>query len=173
MLILLHAMAELRFSELMAVYFESNQWNGRDKYSNLTEFEQLHMAEQDFYNYLNSVFFCQSNSFYAVWVEQGQYCSTLRIEPYQDGYLLCALETKPSERKCGYAGKLIHNVQKYMSEQGNGIIYSHVGKKNTASLAVHKACGFEVIKDYSVYSDGSVLRNSYTLSYTYEKSEIQ
>ena len=130
------------------------------------------MAEMNFYHYLNSVFFRQTDSFYAVWEISGRYLSALRIEPYLDGYLLCALETKPKERKKGYACELIQSVIGYLAEQGSGILYSHVSKENFASLAVHKACGFEISKNYAVYADGSVLLNNYTLVREYEKSEI-
>ena len=172
MLKLIHTISDLNFAELMNVYSESNMLNGAELYGNLTESEQLYMAEMDFYHYLNSVFFRQFDSFYAVWELSGRYISALRIEPYMDGYLLCALETSPQERRKGHACSLIHNVQEYLAEQGSGVLYSHVSKRNPASLRVHTRCGFEAVKDYAVYSDGSVLRNHYTLAYTYRKSEI-
>ena len=62
---------------------------------------------------------------------------------------------------------LIQAVQSYLKEQGSGVIYSHVSKKNTASLGIHKKCGFEDFKDYAVYSDGSVLHSDVTLVYKY------
>ena len=172
MLKLIHSMSGLRFSNLMGVYSESNILNGIELYAHLSESEQLYMAETEFYHYLSSIFFQQENSFYAVWEISDQYLSALRVEPYHDGYLLCALETLPSERGKGYARNLIMGVIQYLSGQGSGILYSHVSKKNEASLAAHRACGFEVIKDYAVYSDGSVLRNNYTMALQYEKSEI-
>ena len=172
MLKLIQSMSQLNFSNLMSVYSESNAMNGLEQYSHLDTFEQLHSAEMDFYHYLHSVFFRQEKSFYAVWEASGEYLSALRIEPYQDGYLLCALETNPVARGKGYAKRLIHAVIQCLSEQGSGILYSHVSKKNKASLAVHSACGFLAIKDHAVYSDGSVMHNHFTLALEYEKSEI-
>lgn len=173
MLKLIHSISGLRFSNLMEVYSESNTMNGMEQYAHLADVEQLNAAEMDFYHYLHSVFFRQENSFYAVWEASGKYLSALRVEPYLEGYLLCALETHPLERGKGYARNLIQGVTRYLAEQGSGIIYSHVSKKNGASLGVHRACGFEIIKDHAVYSDGSVLSNNYTLALKYEKSEIQ
>jgi len=93
------------------------------------------------------------------------------MEPYSDGFLLCALETAPDSREHGYATALVLEVLDYLSQQGSGTVYSHVSKRNQSSLAVHKKCGFEIIKDYAVYSDGSVLQNCFTLTNMYKKSE--
>lgn len=172
MLVVIHSLSELRFSELMSVYYECNLENGVDRYAFLSSGEQLRNAEADFYNYLNTVFFRQRDSVCAVWEVQGRYKAALRLEPYADGLLLCALETAPEERRRGYATRLIHAVQEYLSEQGSGKLYSHVSKRNAASLATHYKCGFEIQKDHAVYADGSVLHNSYTLLYSYKKSEI-
>lgn len=161
----------LRFSELMHVYSESNALNGSERYPNDTDEQQVLEAEQDFYLYLTSVFFCQSDSFYAIWEEDGRYQSALRLEPFSDGYLLCALETAPDARRRGYAAKLISAVQTYLAQTGGCKIYAHVSKKNKPSLAVHRKCGFQIVHDHAVYSDGSVLQNSYTFLYHHEKSE--
>lgn len=155
----------------MNVYAEGNILNGREFYPKESAQQQLCNAEQDFYHYLRSVFFRQSDSCYAIWEAQGHYASALRLEPYSDGYLLCALETAPDVRKRGYAEALISAVQKHLAAQGRGVLYSHVSKKNAASLAVHRKCGFQIVMDHAVYSDGSVHQNSYTLAYVYKKSE--
>lgn len=172
MLKIFHNLAELSFSQLMAVYNEGNRLNGSDIYPNLPEDHQLRMAESDFYNYLNAVFFRQPDSFYAVWEEAGRYVCALRLEPYKDGFLLCALETDPCCRRMGYASKLLEAVLAYIARRGSGTVYSHVSKRNQASVEVHRKMGFQVILEYAVYSDGSVLQNSFTLSRTYKKSEI-
>ena len=86
----------------------------------------------------------------------------LRLEPYRDGLLLAALETHPQMRRKGYAVKLILEVMTYAKELS---IYSHVSKKNIASLRTHEKCGFERIMEYAVYADGSVNDKSYTFCY--------
>lgn len=171
MLRIVSKMSDLRFSDLMQVYIKGNRENGKI-YHNQTAAEQLRSAENDFYHYLNSVFFKQPDSFYCIWEDGGAYKAALRLEPYQDGYLLCALETAPEARRQGYATTLIAQTIACLAKKGDGIVYSHISKGNTRSLCVHKKCGFEIIKDYARYSDGSVLHNHYTLSYSYKKSEI-
>ena len=171
MLMIAEHMGQIRFSDLMDVYYESNILNGREKYPDYSSHRQLLEAEQDFYQYLSSVFFLQKDSFCAIWVADGNYQASLRIEPYKDGYLLCALETKPAARQRGYAAALIVAVQDYLAQKGSGVLYSHISKKNLPSLAVHQKCSFEIIQDYAVYADGSVLSGSYTLEYRYKKSE--
>lgn len=170
MLRIVHRMNELRFSELMDIYIEGNIENGSDCYPNLLPSQQIREAEQDFYQYLNDVFFRQEGSFYALWELDGCYLSALRLEPYEDGLLISALETLPNVRQQGYASRLICAVIEHLAEQGSGTLYSHVSKKNAASLKAHMKCGFRIIKDHAVYSDGSVLHSSYTLAYDYNKN---
>ena len=104
-------MNEVNFSDLMEVYREGNIDNGRELYPADSAYEQLRNAEQDFYQYLQSVFFRQDHSFYAVWESDGKYQSALRLEPYMDGFLLCALETAPAARNRGLAAALVFAVQ--------------------------------------------------------------
>lgn len=167
MLKVFHSLQQLLFLQLMDVYEESNMLNGQEKYPYVSANAQVREAEQDFFQYLSDVFFRQKDSFYAIWVENEKYVSALRIEPYLDGLLLCALETAPSARCMGYACKLISSVLRYLSEYGSGTLYSHVSKRNVASINAHLMCGFRVIKDHAIYSDGSVLPGSYTMAYEY------
>ena len=171
MLKIAKTLQQLNFSSLMDIYIEGNVENGRYNYPEMSAQEQLREAEQDFYQYLQSVFFRQEDSYYAIWEADGCYRSALRLEPYADGLLLCALETAPESRRQGYASALIKAVLEHLSARGSGVVYSHVSKRNVPSLKVHEKCGFEIIKDHAVYSDGSVLNSHVTLACVYEKSE--
>lgn len=162
MLVLINSMRELRFSALMKVYEEGNRENGADLYADEPIERQLALAEEDFFCYLRQVFFPTSGARYAVWEAEGQYISALRLEPYQDGLLIEGLETTPAYRRRGYAVKLINAVQSRFSATK---LYSHVGKRNTASLKTHERCGFRRIKKYAVYVDGSVNDRCCTLVY--------
>ena len=164
MLTYVKRMKDLNFGQLMSVYEESNRENGQEFWPDLPEGQQLLQAEQEFYQYLQACFFKTEGAFYALWSENGKYVSGLRLEPYQDGLLLEALETAPEARRNGYAKMLIRAVQDLPEIRK---IYSHVHKKNTASIKTHESCGFRRILDYAVYIDGSVRGNSYT--YCYEK----
>lgn len=159
MLYLAENLSRLSFSKLMAVYVEGNLENGQDLWPELSDNEQLLRAEQAFYQYLREDFFKTNGAVYAVWVEKDVYISALRLEPYQDGLLLEALETAPEYRKMGYAFRLIEAVKREFP----GKIYSHVGKRNAASLKTHEKCGFQKVLDHAVYIDGTVARNAYTL----------
>lgn len=163
MLIIVKKLRDLNFGALMDIYRESNQENAEAFYPDLSEGERLIRAEQDFYTYLEDCFFKTPGAQYAVWEQGGIYVSALRLEPYQDGLLLEALETAPRERRKGYAQALVEAVQSLLIRQGGERVYSHVNKRNAASLAVHKRCGFQIVLDYAVYADGSVMTNSYTL----------
>ena len=153
MLLIGKSMRDLNFAMLMQVYEEGNRENGLDNWPELPEGQRMLLAEGDFYQYLREVFFAAQGSEYCIWVENGQYVSALRLERYRDGLLLEALETAPGERRRGYAGKLIRAVTERC---GGSRIYSHVGKQNIPSLAIHEKCGFRRILEYAVYVDGSV-----------------
>ena len=89
--------------------------------------------------------------------------SALRLEPYRDGLLLEALETHPMHRRKGYAKELVTAVMETVGEQR---VYSHVGKRNVASLNTHLSCGFQRISEQAVYADGSINDRCATLLYT-------
>ena len=148
----------------MHVYEESNLENGLEKYSYLSENQQVMQVELDFFEYLRFFFKCP-NAFYAVWEIDGKYSSALRFEPYQDGMLLEALETAPELRRKGYAFSLMKESIRFLEAQGPVKVYSHVSKSNSASLAVHSVCGFKRVMEHAVYIDGSVIHNSCTLKY--------
>ena len=105
-----------------------------------------------------------------MWEEDSRYISALRMEPYKDGLLLEALETHPDYRCRGYAKKLISAVLDHLLSQESKPIYSHINKRNVASLNTHTACGFQRISEQAVYIDGSVTPHCCTMRYR-SKSE--
>lgn len=163
MLLLAEKMSQLDFGKLMEVYTEGNRENGEDFYPDAPPYRQILLAEEAFYQYLREVFFRTEGAFYAVWIQEGQYVSALRLEPYRDGLLLEALETAPELRRRGYAAELIRAV---LATVGDKPVYSHVSKRNTASLKTHASCGFQRILEHAACIDGSVLQNQCTLRYT-------
>ena len=171
MIKIVNSLEQVKFSELMCVYSEAIRENGETFYPKFSVSEQIYEAEQDFYRYLKSGFFCQKDSVYCIWEDDNGYCSALRLEPYKDGILLCGLETMPEKRRKGYAEKLVRGVQQYLCNRGSGILYTHVSKKNHASVMLLQKCGFQKVLDFAVYSDGSVMNNAYTFSHKYRKSE--
>ena len=169
MLKVFSSLKEIDFTKLMDVYEESVRKNGEIFFPDEEFASQIRLEQDRFYHYLSEVFFCVKNCFYAVWQEGDQYISALRIEPYQDGYLLSALETAPCFRKHGYGKKLMIAVQHYLAQTGCPRIYSHISNRNIASIACHRSCGFNKIFDYAVYIDGTISRNASTYRYEQEK----
>lgn len=163
MLIVAKSMGDFSFRKLMEVYEESNL-KAAEHRRNLPSMFALQLAEQDFRQYLQEVFFKNPGAVYYIWEHNSSYVSALRLESYRDGLLLEALETAPNHRRKGYAVTLIREVQKRL-QQDSVKIYSHVNKRNTASLRTHESCGFRVISDCAVYISGSVDYRSCTLVY--------
>lgn len=163
-------LGQLSFGKLMEIYLDGNRENGVELAPEDTEERQLQLAEENFYTYLHDSFFKNPGAVYYIWEEAGDYVSALRLEPYNDGLLLEALETAPDKRRQGYAVKLIDAVLSELSEQGSVCAYSHVSKKNIPSLKTHQHCGFQIILDYAAYIDGSVNHRAYTLQYKKTKN---
>ena len=163
MLRILTSTSELNTDQLMSVYLETNRANGKVFYPDLKDNEQLKKAENAFLSYLRESFFRQPGAFYAVWIEGGDYSSALRLEPYKDGYLLTALETVSEFRRKGIAFCLITEALAFLRSKGVKKVYSHVGKRNVASLGVHSKCSFQRISESATYIDGTVTQNSCTL----------
>lgn len=157
MLLIANRLGELNFEELMDVYIEGNL----EKAEEYGEGGLL-QAEREFWDYLREDFFRQEGAFYAVWKGSGRYLSALRLEPHRDGWLLEALETAPEQRLNGFAKQLMASALEYL---GKGPVYSHVSKRNVASLRTHYACGFEEWLDHVVYLDGSVSNRAVTLRF--------
>ena len=165
MLIIAEKMNGLSFRQLMDVYVEGCLERGQELYPEETAARQIALGEQEFYHYLTQVFFRTSGAVYALWSAEEKYVSALRLEPFQDGLLLEALETAPKERKKGYAVQLIRAVQAWLAERGHIKVYSHVHKRNIPSLRIHEKCGFHQILEHAVCIDGSVNHYCCTLCY--------
>lgn len=158
MLFVAHSLKELDFRRLMEIYLEGNRENGAFFHPEAPKGQQQLLAEQEFYRYLRESFFQTPGAVCCVWQEEGRYLSALRLEPYRDGMLLEALETAPDCRGKGYATTLIREALALRQEK----IYSHISRKNAASIRVHEKCGFRKILDHAVYIDGSVSANADT-----------
>ncbi len=164
MLILVTSMRQLRLGELMAVYAASLEEKATD-WPDLPRGFALQLAEQDFRAYLHDVFFRTPGAVLALWEANGTYASALRLEPYKDGLLLEALETIPDRRKLGCAAALIQAVQAHLASLGPVKLYSHVSKRNVASMRTHETCGFTQLSDHAIYINGSVDCRCCTLLY--------
>ena len=164
MLICARAFRELDFEALMEVYLEGNRENGEELYPEECPGKQMELAKRDFAHFLRENFYTQKDACYWVWLEDGAYRSALRLEPYQDGFLLEALETHPEYRRKGYAKKLISSVLERLPAGTR--VYSHISKWNTASIASHQSCGFYKLLDYGVDTDGEKLDYQVTMTVT-------
>ncbi len=164
MLICAGTFQELDFEALMQVYVEGNRENGEDLYPEKSPERQMELALRDCEDYLRNDFYSKKDACYWIWSEDGAYRSALRLEPYQDGLLLEALETHPEHRRKGYAKKLICAVLERLPKGTR--VYSHISKRNTPSLASHLACGFYKLLDYSVDTDGERYDNQVTMTVT-------
>lgn len=164
MLILIKDMKQLKFSALMDIYMESNYRKAAAEHPDLSVNEALFLIENDFYHYLKYVFFPASEAYYAIWEEQGQWVSALRMEPYTDGMLLTGLETHPDHRTKGFAGMLIQHTLEQLPPGTK--VYSHIDKANLASLKTHSRFGFVKLLTFAAYIDGRVDDRSVTMLYT-------
>lgn len=160
-LIQIRHISQLPYGRLMELYSQDLQENARQHYPKLSANAALIAAEQDFYGFMKEVFFQTPNACLYVWAVEGQWRSALRLEPYEDGYLICGITTEPAYRRCGYAKRLLKSVL----QQQNGKIYSHVEKLNFPSLQLHENCGFVKQQEWAKMLNGEILHNFWTLCY--------
>lgn len=164
MLIQVDTFEELDFYGLMDVYIEGNRENAEYFYGDEAPERALQLATIDALVYLREDFFKKPGARYYIWQEAEEYTSALRVEHFDNGLLLEALETRPDLRRRGFGRKLITAVLAQLPEGTH--LYSHVAKWNTASLAIHNACGFSRHLDYSVESDGTISNDHVTFKVT-------
>lgn len=150
---------DLNMDQLLLIYRQSIE--NRMETEGICRFQ----AEQDFIDYMTEDFFSVYGAFFAVWTHESACVSAVRLEPYQNGYILSGLETQPESRDRGYASQLILAVLQYMTELGNLPVYAHVDKKNIPSLAVHTFCGFRRTLEYGKLLDGTISSNYCTLCF--------
>lgn len=170
MLKLFHSAKGIDKAQLLSVYAQSLGKAAAKRFSRLTPEEALWNARQEYLLFLQQAFFSRPGDLLAVWVENGQYVSALRLEAYQDGVLLEALETAPGHRRKGYASQLIRSV---LNEVKPGTkVYAHVDKHNLPSLHTHEACGFRRWKDSAAFVDGTISASAVTLLYCSQNRNI-
>ena len=116
---------------------------------------------QDFYGFLSEDFF--PNGICCVWDENGRYVAALRLQRWQDGYLLEGLQTHRNHRRKGFAKALVTAA---LQELKMDKVYVHIERDNIPSVALHQACGFQKILDHAIYLDGAVHPDADT--YVYE-----
>ena len=153
--------SQLRVLELMDVYASSTRLSAQARFPGLDISEAVLRIEEEMIDYLQNDFFRTKGAFCAMWEEYGTYVSALRMEPYEDGFLLSGLETASDVQNRGYAGMLICAVLEKMPPDVP--VYSHVARRNRASLHVHKKYGFQTLFHYAVYLDGTRDAGSDTL----------
>lgn len=162
MLKIIKRMKDVNVSQLLSVCSDSIQTNGEQDYPRESANLQILSAERDFLDYLR-LFLLDDDSCCAVWEPHGAYVATLRLERYNDGFIITSLETSPDARRKGYGCALVRAVLEWLSAKGVRKVYSHIDKHNIASINLHLSCGFERILEYAVYVDGSVLYRSCTM----------
>ena len=164
MLRIFRSFRDMDFEKLMDVYQQSNLENAKAIFPDDPPAVQQYKAWDAFAEYLRDDFFRVKGAFYAVWEADNRYICALRMEPFEDGLLLEALETMPAYRRAGYAAKLICAVLEMLPD--GSAVYAHVHKRNGASLATHRRCGFSECLDYAKYVDGTVSRYACTMKIT-------
>jgi len=158
MLKIVNKICDVDFTQMANVYLQSNLEYGRSNCRNGTTWEQLRCGEMNMRDSL-CCFLRTKGAILALWDCGGCCVSALRLEPYLDGFLLSCLETAPEACGKGYGTELVKAAAAYI----DGRVYSHIHKKNAASLAVHKKASFVICADHARLLDGTVSQAYYTL----------
>ena len=147
--------SQLSYMQTMQLYSRDLQEDAAAHYPSLTGQEALFASEQAFYSYLKDVFFQTPGACMYAWSVDGVLRSCLRIEPYENAFLLCGITTDPDYLRRGFGEKLLRGVSALYA----GPLYSHVEKSNYASLQLHLKCDFERRFEWARMLNGEMLHN--------------
>lgn len=144
--LLANKIGEIDLEKLMDIYEESNWENLSMVESNLaekTDKNTLYQKVRQAYKaYIKNDFLKEGKNLLAILIDGEKYLAGLRIYDEGDFYLLEALETNPSHRRCGYGERLVREVVKSLASGKE--IRAEVSLLNKKSLALHKKVGFEI-----------------------------
>lgn len=159
MLLIAKSLDELRFEELAALYRYDLEVEGfEDGMCELDDDWFLEKRSQ-FRIYLSARFFSKPDCrpgirpFYAIWEEEGRYVSAVRVNVYEQGLQLEALQTGEAWRRQGYATALVNAVLEYLAQRGSFPIYAHARDYMTYVHNMLERAGFHEILDYAVRKD--------------------
>lgn len=174
MIKMIHSFDNIDGRKLMALYRESNEENIAVFYPQLQDKrEALAKVETDYLNYIKNEFFSSEGNAYVIYESDNIWLSALRLYRLRDGfYYIEALETHPQYRRKGYGARLLAGLVDLLKEQGSFTICDCVGKKNFASLSVHKKCGFEITDEVGHdHLNDETDDRCYSLQYVYQRSK--
>ncbi len=163
----------LDFPKLMGVYRESNLENIPYLFPEEKDPERgLRAVEEGFFDYLRTGFFAAPGNRYYVLDDNGCWVCAIRLSPVPSRASASyaeALETAPTQRRKGYARKLMELLAFSLAQDGPFELTDSVHKKNEASLAFHKSVGFEIVQENAVCAlNGNVNEQAYGLRYRFE-----
>ena len=133
------------------IYIEGSMENAREKYPDAADLSTaIKEEEASFVDFLQDFFSHPENAYYVL-EEDHMPVSAARLSKIDNFYYLEALETSPNYRKKGYASRLLTEIISFLHKQGSVDIRDCVSKTNTASLATHKKCGFQIAEENGIY----------------------
>ena len=170
MLLVITNYEEIDGRKLMDIYKESNLDNTDYFYpAEKNKDIAVKNVEDGFLDYLQNEFFIQNGSIYWVYEVDGMWVSALRTNLIKPGLLYIeAFETRPDQRKKGYASKLLASIVQVLKQIGPFKLCSCVNKKNEESLNVHLKFGFKKVAENGYnYLLNSSEELDYGLEFTY------
>lgn len=164
------SMTEDEYRKLMAIYAESNRENIGYFFPELKD-EKLGVqkVEEQFVAFMKTDFFSEKDHCYYILSVDDEWVAAMRfIRLAEHSYFLEALETKPEQRRKGYATALFTRVIRKHRPEGSFTVKSIVSKHNEASLAFHEKVGF---KPEGMPSHSPMADQKLGFTYIYEAPE--
>lgn len=158
MIIIADSIKKIDFSQLAILCVDEVEQIRKERFRSFEETKGYDLASEEFYFYLCSSFF-PVGGLYFVYEENGRYISSVRFDPYEDGYLLNALCTASDVRRKGHGTRLVEFA--FMNLYHSNI-YSHVSERNVISRKFHEKLEFSVLHNYARMLDGSVRNDHLT-----------
>lgn len=156
--------------KLMDLYQEGNRENCLYFHPDKAIEDSISEIEDNFMNYLKE-FYSKPGNWYYILEKDGTWISALRLSHVEGNiFYIEAVETHPEYRKKGFAAELLTELISEMKKQKSSFrLCDCVSHKNTASLALHKKCGFQIVSEAGYdYLRGETDKGCYGLQYEWK-----
>ncbi len=169
-LLCIERMEDLDFPKLMEIYRAGNLIAVPRVFPDEKDLEAgLRRLEEMFFAFYRDEFFRGPGNLCCVLTDGDLWASTVRLIPVpgrRNTWYAEALATKAELLRRGYASALYRELFLRLAQNGDFLLLGSVKRGNSASLALHRRCGFEICPPPAVSPlNGTVNPNAFGLRY--------
>lgn len=158
---------DINFDLLFEVYKNVSEKQMEDYYPGLSYEDAVKEYKIEYGEFIEK-FLKNPKNFMAINIKEDIYVTAFRlikINKESTEFYLEALETHSDYLRKGYASELISETLKVLSFDKAIKVKCAIKKTNKGSLRTHEKCGFKIDKNYTVFEDGIIHKDTYSMIY--------